>query len=89
MYGDQTDQLDSCEYYREKLKGNKSILHYVSLFIQNEIVLPELLAMQCRIIMQHHLDNDYPIQAHGCYISEDHLAENRLNIQADIEKKND
>ena len=48
LYGDHTGQLDSCEYYRGKLNGNKSILHYVSLFIQNEIGLPELLAMQCQ-----------------------------------------
>lgn len=69
---------DCYEYYRGKLTGKAKILHYVNLFINKKIMLPELLAMQCRIIMEHKLDSSFPVKSYGCYIPENLLAENRL-----------
>lgn len=81
LYGDHTGTYDSYQYYRGKLKGKERLLHYVSLFIQGkkrEIDLPELLTMQCRIMLEELLANRLDYQNHGCYIREYLLAENRL-----------
>jgi hypothetical protein len=78
LYGDHAMSYDYFEYYRGKLEDKERILHYVSLFLKDEIDLPALLTMQCRIIMEHHLDNGLRVDSHGCYIPENLLAENRL-----------
>ena len=77
LYGDHTACYDCLEYYRGNLTGKEEILHYVNLFIKGEIDLPDLLAMQCRAVFEHKLDNGFRIDIHGRHISERHLAENR------------
>ena len=78
LYGDHTGMYDSYKYYRGKFTGNERLLHYVSLFMKGGIFLPELLTMQCRILLERQLDDDLPMQSHGCYIPENLLAENRI-----------
>lgn len=58
LYGDHAYDYDHFEYYRGKLEGNDRLLHYVSLFMQDEIDLPALLNMQCRIVAENRLKND-------------------------------
>ena len=82
--GGHTYPYDCFEYYRGKLEGKDRLLHYVSLFYQNEIGIAELLNMQCRLIMEHQLNNHFNIDSHGCYIPENLLAENRP-VQAEKE----
>ena len=77
LYGDHTEQHDCFEYYRGNLEGDKSLLHYVSLYLKDEIGLPELLAMQCRIMLQHQLDCDLRVDTHGRFIPECLQAHNR------------
>ena len=50
--------INHLEYYREKLKENHRLLHYVSLYLKDELRLPELLAMQSRIILENQLENN-------------------------------
>ena len=78
LYGDHTSGCDCFRYFQGKLEGKDRLLHYVSLFIQEKIGLPELLNMQCRIVAEHLLMNNFNIDSHGCYIPENLLAENRL-----------
>jgi hypothetical protein len=77
LYGDHTGAFDSFEYYREKLTGRYRLLHYVSLYIKGELGLPELLVMQCRLMMERSIEHSLRIDTHGVYISEPLLAENR------------
>jgi len=80
LYGDHTGRYDRYKYYNGKLKGKERLLHYVSLFIhgeKREILLPELLTMQCRIMLEQKLENGLDFQNHGCYIADHLLAENR------------
>ena len=79
LYGDHVGRYESCVYYRGKLEGKDRLLHYVNLFMQGQIDLPELLNMQCRIIAEHMLMKNFHIDPHGCDIPEYLLAENRLN----------
>ena len=90
LYGDETDSVDCFEYYRGKLEGNQRLLHYVSLYLNDEIRLPELLTMQCRIVAENLLNKNFLINLRGCYISEHHLVENRLTSdeKEQIEKTN-
>jgi hypothetical protein len=76
LFGNHTHDLDCFEYYRGKPEGNNRLLHYVSLFLKDKIGLPELLTMQCRIMLEHQLECNFPIQSHGCYIDDSLLAEN-------------
>jgi hypothetical protein len=85
IYWDHAGVCDYFEYYTDRLEGKERILHYVSLFIKDKIGIPELLTMQSRIFMEHHLDNDLLIVSHGCYISENLRAENRLS-EEDVEQ---
>ena len=78
LYGDHVADYDSFEYYRGKLEGKYRLLHYVSLYLKNEIGLPAMLNMQCRIIAEHLLNTNFNIDRHGCFIPEYLLAENRL-----------
>ena len=71
LYGDHTGYYDCIHYYRGKLEGNQRLLHYVSLYQKNEIGLPELLTMQCRIMLEHQLANNLRVDTHGCYIPDD------------------
>jgi hypothetical protein len=77
LFGDNAFAYDSFKYYKGKLEGKDRLLHYVSLYIKDEIGLPELLTMQCRLIAEHQLKNNFPIESHGCYIPEQLLVENR------------
>ena len=80
LHGDYTGVYDHFQYYHGKLKGKERLLHYVNLFIQwekNEVRLPELLTMQSRIMLEILMEDGLPIQSHGCFISEEFLAENR------------
>ena len=79
LYGDHTGSYDHFEYYRGELEGKEQLLHYVNLFINDEIQLPELLTMHCRIALELKLKEELRIDTHGCYISERHLAENRIS----------
>ena len=79
LYGDHVgDGYENCVYYKGKLEGKDRLLHYVSLFVRGEIGLPELLNMQCRVVAEHLLTNNFHIDPHGCYIPEYLLTENRL-----------
>lgn len=77
LYGDHTVDYDSFEYYRGMLENSERLLHYVSLFIQKKIDLPSLLNVQCKIVAEQHLKNDFLIDTHGAYIPEHLRAENR------------
>lgn len=59
---------EQLEYYRKKLEGNQRLLHYISLYLNGEIRLPELLTMQCRIVAETQLENNFRIDTHGCSI---------------------
>jgi hypothetical protein len=84
LYGDHTDDHDSFEYYKKELKGNQRLLYYTSLYMKDEIRLTELLTMQCRIMLEHQLNNNLPVNTHGCYIPEHLLArEEREKIKND------
>jgi hypothetical protein len=80
LYGDHAYDFDCFEYYDGKLEENNRLLHYVSLYLkdENDIDLPALLNMQCRIVAEHHLKYSFHINSHGAYIRENLLAENRL-----------
>ena len=78
LYGDHVHDHDSFMYFEGKLDRNERLLHYVSLFVKDEIALPELLTMQCRIVAEHMMNNDLRIDTHGCHIPESLLVENRL-----------
>ena len=78
LYGDHIHQNDNYEYYNGKLEGNNQFLHYVSLYLREEIQLPALLNMQLRIVAEHLLNNHFLINSHGRYIPEDELVENRI-----------
>jgi hypothetical protein len=79
LYGDHTGNYDCFEYCNEVLNDKERLLHYVSLYLKDEIKLPELLTMQCKIMLEHQLNNGLRIDTHGCYIPENLLAGNRLN----------
>lgn len=78
LYHDHFIHYDNLAYFDGKLEGENALLHYVSLFINDKIQLPELLTMQCRIILQHQIENDLRIDTHGCFVWKNLLAENRL-----------
>lgn len=48
---------DLYEYYRGKLKGKARTLYFVSMYLKKIISLPELMAMQNRILLQHTFEN--------------------------------
>jgi hypothetical protein len=50
----------------------------VRLYYQDKIDLAALLNMQCRIILECQLSDNFNIDSHGCYVPVDLLAENRL-----------
>jgi death-on-curing protein len=79
LYGDHTQDHDSFAYYRGRLEGKERLLHYAGLFLKGEISLSEILTMQCRLIAEHRLNNDFRIDTHSCCIPEHLLAENRLD----------
>lgn len=81
LYGEHTGNYDCYEYYRGKLEGKTRLLHYVNLFLNDEIRLPELLTMQCRIMLEHQLENGLCIRDHGRYIPENLLAENWVPLE--------
>jgi hypothetical protein len=76
LYDDHAGMQDYYNYYQGKLKGNQRLLHYVSLFLKEEIGLTELLNMQCRLTAEHQLANNFGVW--GGEIPENLLAENRL-----------
>ena len=78
IYGTYIAADESYEYYRGKLEGKNRILHYLSLYFKDEIGIVALLNMQCRIMMEYLLESSFNLNSYGCYISEEHLAENRL-----------
>jgi hypothetical protein len=73
LYGDHCYCYDCFEYYHGKLEGKDTLLHYVSLYMKGKITLPDLLAMQCRIMLQHQLDDGLPIDTHGRYIPDEYI----------------
>ena len=87
LYGEHAECIDEFEYYRGKLEGKQRILHYVSLYMNGEIYLPELLTMQCRIMAEHMLENHLPTFSHGCSIPEYQRAENQLTQEEKEEVK--
>ena len=50
---DSASRYDWLEYYREKLDDENTLLHYVSLFLKDDIGLPALLALQCRNVFKN------------------------------------
>ena len=75
VYGDHVFNYDCFEYYRGKLEGKDSMLHYISLFLKDEIDLTTILAVQAGTVLKHSADTC--INSNGCYIPEHLLAENR------------
>jgi len=80
LFGDHVNENDIYEYYKGKLTGNNRLLHYLSLYIKDEIGIAELLNMQWRIILEYQLSSNLNIDSHGCSIPDHLLAENRLSI---------
>jgi hypothetical protein len=78
LYFEHIPSSDHLEYYRGKLQGKYALLHYVSLFMNDKIPLPELLTMQCRLMLEHKLNTGLDIYSHGCCIADKYLAENRI-----------
>ena len=76
LYGDHFHDHDDLEYYRGKLEGKDRLLHYVGLYLKEEITLPALLTMQCRLMLERQLDKDFRLCWHGRPIPEHLLAEN-------------
>lgn len=83
LYGDHIMSYDSFVYYNGKLERKDALLHYVNLFINDKIGLPELLTMQCRILLEEQIENNLRIDTHGCYIIEELRAENRSAKEED------
>jgi hypothetical protein len=73
LYGEHAYCYDCLEYYRGKLEDKERLLHYVNLYIRGEIHLPNLMAMQCRIMLQHQLDNGLCVDTHGRYIPDEYI----------------
>jgi hypothetical protein len=73
LYGDHVIMTDTFRYYNGELSGSNRLLHYVGLFLNDKIGLPEVMATQCRIMLEMQLNNNLHIQNHGCYISDDLL----------------
>ena len=78
LYGDHAMDHDCFEYYKGKLEDNNSLLHYVGLYLKDEIDLAALLNVQCRIVAEHQLKHDFLINSHGSYIPEHLLYEASL-----------
>ena len=76
LYGDHFHDHDDLEYYRGKVEGKDRLLHYVSLYLKDEITLPALLTMQCRLMLEHQLNNELRLCWHGRHVPEHLLAEN-------------
>jgi len=89
-----TTCYDNYEYYQGKLECRERILHYVSLFLKNEIGLPELLAAQNQITAEYQFENcgtklkygDLATSSTGYCIPENLLAENRFPTEELLEK---
>ena len=77
LYGEHIMSYDRLVYFNGKLEGKDALLHYVNLFINDKIRLPELLTMQCRILLEEPIKNNLRIDTHGCYISEEFRVDNR------------
>ena len=61
LHEDHVHEEDELGYCRSKLEGDARLLQYVSWYLRNEICLSALLTVQCRIVVQHQLDNDLSI----------------------------
>ena len=83
LYGDHIWYYDRFVYFNGKLEGKDALLHYVNLFFYDKIRLPELLTMQCRILLEEQIENNLRIDTHGCYIIEELCAENRSAYEED------
>jgi len=83
IYTEHTGGYDTFEYFKGKLEGKYRILHYISLFMADEIRLDQLLHMQCRNVAEQLLGSNFNIDEHGCYIPEHLLCENynRTDLQ--------
>ncbi len=73
LYHDHSWPSDSFELYRGELTGNNRLLHYVSLYLKDELCLPELLTMQCRIMLEHQLNSNLRYDTHDVYIPREKL----------------
>lgn len=89
LYSGHTGYYDNYQYYRGKLEGANRLLHYVSLYMKGEhgFHLPELLTMQCRIMLEEQLRSSLLMKSYGCYIPDSLLAENRLTPEEKEEIK--
>ena len=90
LYREHTGGHDYFRYYHGKLEGKERLLHYVSLYLQgekDEIGLSELLAVQCRLMLENQLDNKLRIDIHGRYIDELYLAENRFTEDITVDNE--
>jgi len=81
LYGDHIYEHYFFEYYNGKLENNLRLLHYVNLYLKDEIQLPALLNVQCRIVAEYMLNEHFLINAHGRSIPEDNLVENRFVLE--------
>jgi hypothetical protein len=77
LYSDHLMNYDSFEYYTGELQGKERLLHYVNLFIEEKISLSGLLAMQCRIMIEHLLNEGLRVDVHERFIPENLFAEKR------------
>ena len=78
LIGDHIWAYDSCVYFKGKMEGNYRVLHYLKLYLNSKIDLPELLTMQNRIMLEKIINTDLPIESHGIYIPDELLVENRF-----------
>ena len=79
LYGEHIIFYDNFEYYRGELQGNQRLLKYISLFMQDsdELDLPALLTLQCRIMLENLLDDDLRLESLGLNLSLDIIEEEK------------
>jgi hypothetical protein len=71
LYADHAHDHDCFEYYTRELTGKQRLLKYVSLYYKNEIALPALLTLQCRLMLEKQLHNDLRLDFYGLGITQD------------------
>jgi len=78
LHGDHTTSYDSLVYYNGKFEGNYRLLHYLNLYFNEKLGLPEFVAMQNRIMIEKILNHNLHINWHGISVPDELLAENQI-----------
>ena len=59
LYGDHTDGYECYDYYRGILKGKDRLIYHVGRYFKGEINIDELLYIQCQIMLESLLKNNF------------------------------